>query len=435
MRLPPALAAAAAVLYPDMLIQSTGNTTTSDTTSSLATSATPIATTSSIIATSSIVTTTSTPAATVIPSVTPAPVAKAFLSNAANLASSLTSHFPNPNLALFAEPIWWWQSGSAVDGLLTYTSTTGDKRYVPMLQDTLLSEGMTTHDFMTVHATGNDDQAWWALAALTAAETKLPAKGDVDWATLARNVFEQQKNRWDTAKCNGGMKWKILEGDGTDGWHYKSTIANGLFFQLAARLGALTADKDVLTWAGKAYDWVESVGLIDSDFKVFDGTDDAKGANGCVDVNHDQWSYNVGVFLHGAAVMAAHTGEKRWMERTRGFLAAVKRDFVSSDTGRLIEARCDHDQSCDSDQVSFKGTLARWLGATAEVLPVLRKEIDEIVVGAAAAVQKGDTEGLLPIDAFNALEILDAGLRTQGIGGVAGTIGLRKRAVAGRVAW
>jgi mannan endo-1,6-alpha-mannosidase len=85
--------------------------------------------------------------------------------------------------------------------------------------------------------------------------------------------------------------------------------------------------------------------------------------------------------------------------------------------------------------VSFKGTLARWLGATAEVLPVLRKEIDEVVVGAAAAVQKGDTEGLLPIDAFNALEILDAGLRTQGIGGVAGTIGLRKRAVAGRVAW
>jgi mannan endo-1,6-alpha-mannosidase len=428
MRLPSAFAAAAAVFFPDLSIQPTNNTITSDTATSLAPTAT------SIVATTPIVTTTS--AATTVPSVTPVPVAKAFLSNAAALASSLTSHFPNPNLALLPEPIWWWQSGSAVDGLLTYTSTTGDKRYVPMLQDTLLSEGMTTHDFMTVHATGNDDQAWWALAALTAAETKLPAKGDVDWATLARNVFEQQKTRWDTAKCNGGMKWKVLEGDGKDGWHYKSTIANGLFFQLAARLAALTADADALTWAEKVYDWVESVGLIDGDFNVFDGTDDAKGPNGCVDVNHNQWSYNVGVFLHGAAVMAAHTGEERWMERTRGFLASAKRTFVNQDTGRLVEARCDHDQSCDSDQVSFKGTLARWLGATAEVLPKLRKEIDEIVVGAAAATaEQGDIAGMLPIDAFNALEIVDAGLRTQGIGGASGTIGQRKRGIAGRVAW
>lgn len=289
---------------------------------------------------------------------------------------------------------------------------------------------------MTVHATGNDDQAWWALAALTAAETGFPQTGPVPWATLAQNVFQQQTTRWDKDKCNGGIKWKILEGDGTDGWHYKSTIANGLFFQMAARLALHTSSADIKAWAVKSYDWTVSVGLISPDFDVYDGTDDAKGENGCVDVNHNMWSYNVGVFMYGSAVMTKLTGEKEWLERTRGFIASARRNFVNDATGELWETKCEHDGSCDSDQVSFKGTLARWLGATAELLPELRESVQDIMGGASHVVTGGTTEGLGAIMSLNHLEIVDAGLRMQGVGGKEGMISARTaRSIAGRVMW
>lgn len=309
-------------------------------------------------------------------------------------------------------------------------------QYNTLLADTLITEGTAANDFMTVHATGNDDQAWWALAALTAAETNLAPTGPVPWATMAQNVFQQQTTRWDKDKCNGGMKWKILEGDGTDGWHYKSTIANGLFFQMAARLALLTGSADIKAWAVKSYDWTVSVGLISPQFDVYDGTDDAKGENGCVDVNHNMWSYNVGVFMYGSAVMAKLTGEEEWLGRTKGLIASAKRNFVNEETGELWEAQCEADGSCDSDQVSFKGTLARWLGATAELLPELKESVLEIVGGASSMATARTEEDMSAITSFNHLEIIDAGLRAQGFGGKAGMIGARTfSSIAGRVTW
>jgi mannan endo-1,6-alpha-mannosidase len=253
---------------------------------------------------------------------------------------------------------------------------------------------------------------------------------------MAQNVFQQQTTRWDKDKCNGGMKWKILEGDGTDGWHYKSTIANGLFFQMAARLALLTKSADIKAWAVKSYDWTVSVGLITPQFDVYDGTDDAKGENGCVDVNHNMWSYNVGVFMYGSAVMAKLTGEEEWLGRTKGLIASAKRNFVNEETGELWEAQCEADGSCDSDQVSFKGTLARWLGATAELLPELKDSVSEIIGGASSIATAGTAEDMGAITSFNHLEIIDAGLRVQGIGGEAGMIGARTASsIAGRVTW
>jgi mannan endo-1,6-alpha-mannosidase len=271
---------------------------------------------------------------------------------------------------------------------------------------------------------------------LTAAEKNFAPTGPVPWATMAQNVFQQQTTRWDKDKCNGGMKWKILEGDGTDGWHYKSTIANGLFFQMAARLALLTKSADIKAWAVKSYDWTVSVGLITPQFDVYDGTDDAKGENGCVDVNHNMWSYNVGVFMYGSAVMAKLTGEEEWLGRTKGLIASAKRNFVNEETGELWEAQCEADGSCDSDQVSFKGTLARWLGATAELLPELKDSVSEIIGGASSIATAGTAEDMGAITSFNHLEIIDAGLRVQGIGGEAGMIGARTASsIAGRVTW
>ena len=51
---------------------------------------------------------------------------------------------------------------------------------------------------------------------------------------------------------------------------------------------------------GRVWHGVAGVGLIGERYEVYDGTSET---NNCSDVNHVQWSYNNGVFLHGAAHM------------------------------------------------------------------------------------------------------------------------------------
>lgn len=81
--------------------------------------------------------------------------------------------------------------------------------------------------------------AVWGLAAMAAAECGLPqssasAGNNTSWITLATNVFNTQAVRWDTETCGGGLRWQIFTFN--RGYDYTNTLANGLFFQLAARL-------------------------------------------------------------------------------------------------------------------------------------------------------------------------------------------------------
>lgn len=366
------------------------------------------------------------------------------ISTAAQVGAALKATYPNPSIALLPQPFWWWESGSAIDAFLNYGIATGDKTYEALMANSILNQATGTNDFMTPDATGNDDQAWWALAALTAAEANVPeAPGAVTWLTLAQNVFDEQKARYDSASCGGGMKWKINVGNGKDGYHYKSTISNGLFFQLAARLGRLTNDADTLAWAEKAYDWVVGVNLIDGDFNVYDGVDDTQG---CAIVNNPQWSYNNGVFILGTAVMAAQTGDRKWVDRTQGLIAAAKRNFVRD--GALFETRCEGAGTCNLDQVSFKGTLARWMGAAADVLPEVRENVAAIMDANSALVQGSWNAGVGVMGHFSTLEIVDATIRARGEALVAadGFLGPKgmvrrsvapasKKSIAGRIWW
>ena len=124
---------------------------------------------------------------------------------------------------------------------------------------------------------------------MSAAEYGLPSPaGAPSWLSLAQNVLSEIRERWDTTSCHGGLKWQISSS--SPGFDYKNSISNGLYFQLAARLAKSTGNPDYVTEAERVFDWVQSVGLIDDKYNVYDGTDDTKG---CTSVDHDQWSYNV----------------------------------------------------------------------------------------------------------------------------------------------
>lgn len=184
------------------------------------------------------------------------------------------------------------------------------------------------------------------------------------------------------------MKWKIQPG--ADGYHYKSTISNGLAFQLATRLARITGDQSYTQWATTAYDWTVSVGLIDKSFNVFDGTDDAK-STGCVDVNHDQWSYNVGAYLYGSAVMFDVTKDPIWLDRTSGLLKNAADNFFENNI--MFEKFCEKKGTCNVDQLSFKAYLARWMANTATLVPSLQGAILPLVSASAEGAKQSCTGG------------------------------------------
>lgn len=98
--------------------------------------------------------------------------------------------------------------------------------------------------------------------------------------------------------CNGGMRWQAYSF--LTGYNYKNSIANGCYFNIAARLARFTGNASYATAAEQTYDWMTAIGLIDSSYNVFDGTD---SLTNCTIINKAQYSYNAGIFLFGAATM------------------------------------------------------------------------------------------------------------------------------------
>lgn len=71
---------------------------------------------------------------------------------------------------------------------------------------------------------GNDDQGFWGMSAMLAAENKFPNPPDdkPQWLALAQAVWttQAQPDRHDE-HCNGGMRWQIPFSNA--GYNYKNS--------------------------------------------------------------------------------------------------------------------------------------------------------------------------------------------------------------------
>ena len=269
----------------------------------------------------------------------------------------------------------WWESGGMWATMIHYAQYTGDTSYNNDVASAISTQAGSTQDFMGDLTTGNDDQLWWGIAAITAAEYSFQAPSDgSSWLQMAENVFNAVQDRWDPTTCNGGLNWQI--DPSAKGAHYKNGISNGFFFQLAARLARYTGHEKYATSASKTFDWVQSVNLIDkSTYRVYDGTN---ALQGCTSLNHIQWSYNVGVFLYGAAVMLDHTGDAAtWQPHVDGFIGVAQASFT--DKGVLQESKCEPNGDCNTDQLSFKAFLSRWLAQTSALVPSTHSQITPLL--------------------------------------------------------
>jgi mannan endo-1,6-alpha-mannosidase len=291
---------------------------------------------------------------------------------------------------LLPKPYYWWESGYMFDSLINYWSLSGDDSVVQTIQDGMLFQVGPDNNYMPPNQSkslGNDDQAFWALAAMTAAEKGLPMPDDasVSWIDLAKNVFDSQVVRWDEESCGGGLKWQIFTFN--NGYNYKNSISQGTFALLAARLARYTGNQTYSDWAQRAVDWTRNIGLLTHEGAVYDGTDDLMN---CSEINRLQWTINAGLFLNIGSYMinsvSPHVDVSKnkklittcnqtqndtsaWNDLIWPIFLTANRIFVDSGAsansqGRatITEVACAASDTCNVDQLSYKGILARAYG-------------------------------------------------------------------------
>ncbi|MCJ1356555.1 MAG: hydrolase 76 protein [Icmadophila ericetorum] len=300
---------------------------------------------------------------------------------------------------IFPQPYFWWEAGGAFGTLLDYYFFTGDSTYNDVVSQALLAQVGPQNNYMPPNQTkdeGNDDQGFWGLAVMSAAEQNFPnpPADQPQWLALAQAVFNTQAARWDESTCGGGLKWQIFPFN--NGYDYKNSISNGVFFNIATRLAMYTGNQTYADWADKTWNWINAVGLMSPTYQIFDGTEDTQN---CTSVNHIQWTYNAGIYLLGAANMYNMTnGSALWEERVQGILNASSVFFDPTATNVMYEVACEPGGNCDVDQYSFKAYLSRWMAATVKIAPAFENQIMpklKASAQAAAAICTGGTTGTM----------------------------------------
>lgn len=288
------------------------------------------------------------------------------------------------------DPYYWWEAGAMFGTLVDYWWLTGDDSYNNITKQAMIHQAGTDGDYMPDNQTmteGNDDQGFWAMAAMSAAEHQFPdpPEDTPGWLAQVQAVFNEYVSRWDADYCDGGMRWQIFKWN--TGYDYKNAISNGCFFNVASRLALYTGNDTYSDWAEKLWKWHEDSGIITDKFAVQDGVHigDAKGKK-CTDIDKTQWSYNTGIFLHGAAVMYNLTSSDSWKKRADGLLDDIFNKFVKDEI--IYEQFCEPHKQCSQDQQSFKGYLARWLAATTQLYSSTNDKIMKLIKTSAQAAAK-----------------------------------------------
>lgn len=307
----------------------------------------------------------------------------------------------------FTSPYYWWEAGGAWGSMIDYTYYMENDTYTDLIKEALVYQVGDDYNYIPLNQStteGNDDQAFWGIAVMAAAEKNFsnPTDDKLAWLSLAQAVFNTMSARWDMNECNGGLRWQIFQWN--SGYDYKNSVSNGALFHMSARLARYTGNDTYVDWSDKVWDWMFGVGLLTDDgdglWKVYDG---AKITNNCLTVTKLQWTYNQGLVLAGCAYLYNYTREEKWLNRTLNLLTAATSYFFyekSSDATIMYEAACQlkttNLYTCNNDQRSFKAYFSRFLGLTSILVPDTYDTIRPLLVDSANAAAwscVGGTDG------------------------------------------
>lgn len=296
---------------------------------------------------------------------------------------------------MFSHPYYWWEAGAAWNSMLDYWYYTGDEQYNDVLKSSLLFQVGVSWDYMPQNQTtteGNDDQGFWGITAMAAAEKNFsnPAENEPQWLYLAQAVFNTMADRWDTQHCGGGLRWQIFTWN--NGYNYKNTVSNGCLFNIGARLARYTGNETYVEWADKVWEWVVDQQLVNTKSDVWPVYDGAFIEDNCTQLVNLEWTYNTGLYLSGAAFMYNHTNDDKWLVRTEKLWARAKVFFMDG-TNIMYEAACQPSAQCNNDQRCFNGIFSRFLGLTCLMAPSLNDEIQKYLADTSIGVLKSCTGG------------------------------------------
>ncbi|GJC89100.1 mannan endo-1,6-alpha-mannosidase DCW1 [Colletotrichum liriopes] len=272
---------------------------------------------------------------------------------------------------------YWWEGGAMMGTYIDYWKLTGDSTYNDLVMEGMLHQTGPNADYMPPNHTaslGNDDQGFWGMSAMLAAENKFPnpPENKPQWLALAQAVWTTQASpdRHDDT-CNGGLRWQVPFSNA--GYNYKNTIANGCFFNIGARLARYTNNETYAKHAEKTWDWLWGVNYIDHEnWNVYDG---GHVEHNCTDVNKQQFSYNAAILTQGAAFMYNYTnGSDVWRSRIEKLTESLFINFFPNNTG--YELACEGRKGqCTADMLSFKGYVHRWLSVVTQIAPFMKDKI------------------------------------------------------------
>ncbi len=98
-------------------------------------------------------------------------------------------------IGVLPKPLYWWQAGAMWGLLLDYYHYTGDSTYNNITTQALLSQVGPEYDYMVPLyklSEGNDDQAFWGFATMSAAEKDFPQPtiGNYTWVELTEKYVK-----------------------------------------------------------------------------------------------------------------------------------------------------------------------------------------------------------------------------------------------------
>lgn len=259
-----------------------------------------------------------------------------------------------------------WTSANELESVANYYALTRDASAGALLRSAALGLRPFACDCW------HDDNLWLVLAWARASAVS----GDGEHLAAAQALFADMVGPWAAwnATC-GGVNWE-------KGVPYRNTITNTLFLTAAMRLHAATAGGPLdpgrvagltyLEWAQREWAWLNSTALYRPAEGIFaDGLSEATcdlGAFGGA-----FWTYNAGVLLDGAVLLAAATGQPALADFAVQVARAAAAYFADAgDDARVLrELSCGRpDGRCGGkDGQQFKGAFIRHLGYAAEALP------------------------------------------------------------------
>ncbi|KAI1379634.1 glycoside hydrolase family 76 protein [Hypoxylon crocopeplum] len=321
---------------------------------------------------------------------------------AALVAEDLMSFYdgdePGNTIGLLPMPpagdYYWWTGGALWGGLLDYRNRTGETKYDDTISQSLLWQVGPNDDFLSPNWTtsiGNDDQAIWALSALSAEEIGFqePGPDEPQWLTLAKNVFDEQSSgdrRVKDGECEGALRWQIFTFN--NGYNYVNSASNIGYFNLAAQLAYLTGNETYLSAAGDTWSVLTDIGFVAENFDVYDGA----SAEDCAKVNNAQFSYTAAMLLQGSAYLYNHTGgDQGWKTRIDGLVDSVLSTFFPD--GVAFEIACERIKSCTTDMHFFKGLTHKYLASTMQLAPYTAAKLLPVLKSSAKAAAAQCTGG------------------------------------------